>query len=181
MRRFAFVIAFLSSLPVAHAGPDLTSGWNVGADAGVLLREEAGGNRSVLPTIAPRVSWRAWSFLDVTAQYAFAYSPAPNLVATASTQFHRLALRADGRLSVGPAVLWAGAGPALSLSATTLIDRGEAMQSVVLVRPALATAAGLDVPLGALTLRASAEAFVSSGRTDVAVLLGAAYSLGGAR
>lgn len=153
----------------------------VGGDLGLLFRDEAGGNRSVLPFLAPRASYGLTDAVRLAAVYAFSYAWAGGELAAASTQHHRLSLRGEFVLPVKRARFVVGAGPAAVFMHTTLYDRDTSLASTNILRFGAAGSAMLEVPLKEVTLRASTELLVAGFRYDVIVGLGASFDLGGRR
>jgi hypothetical protein len=179
MPRAAVVLALALAVLSAEASA-APSPWHAGGDLGLLFRDEAGGSRSVLPTLAPRVERLVREDTFLVASYGFAYSPAGNAIATASTQHHRLLLGVRRALPVRAASFSLACGPAATLMHTTLYDADVARASTTIVRAGAFAGLALDVPLDALTLRSGVQVLWTAGRVDVVVSLGGTWALGGA-
>lgn len=163
------------TLASAAEGP-----WRVGGDLALLFRDEAGGNRTVLPSVWPRVSFGFAPHLRAAASYGYAYAASSSAVAGASTQHHRLLAGVDCALPVRAASFVGGAGLAAVLMHTTLLDHGAAVVSSTTVRPALWLSLGLEVPLAPVTLRFGVSFVAELARRDVVASIGATMPLGGA-
>lgn len=150
----------------------------VGADVGLLLRQEAGGQRTGLLTGGPRVSFHWGEHLALSGAYGAAWS-AEGTAARASSWYHRFTLRPELHLPVRSAAFVLAAGPALTLVRTTLSGGGAPAVSSGYTRVGLSTGAALDVHLRPLVLRAGVDLVWSSGRQDVQVGLGALFDFGG--
>lgn len=150
----------------------------VGADVGLLLRQEAGGQRTGLLTGGPRASFHLGDHFALSGAYGLAHS-ADGTAARASTWLHRFTLRPELHLPVRSAAFVLAAGPALTMVRTTLSGGGPLSVSSRYTRAGLSTGAALDVHLRPLVLRAGLDFVWSSGRQDVQVGLGALFDFGG--
>lgn len=148
-----------------------------GLDLGLLFREEAGGNRSVLPSFALRGAVPLLPSLELGAAYGFGFASDTLPVVSTRTLHHRLVLRGEGSVRLRDASLLLLLGPALGLSQTELSAPGESVSTHV-IRPGIAGGVALDVHLPGVVLRAGVEALWWRTRTDVFIGLGAALPLG---
>lgn len=187
MMRLAVVLAVLFVLvPAARAETDAlaapsTAPFRVGGDLSVYLREDAGGSRSVLPSIGLRGAFHPLANLGVTLQYGVATLGPTGGFASAWAWVQRLSLRADGRLPIGPHVLVAGAGPAATFVATTLADRGTPVASTFVARPGVEGIVAFETRLGNQQWRASFQGLWTVGRVDFWTGLGVDFGLGEVR
>lgn len=152
----------------------------VGADAGLFFRGEAGGNRSVLPTLAPRFSLGLPYRLALTASWPVAYAPAGDGLGAVSSLHHRPQIRAEFSLRTGAAAFYAGAGAGVLFTHTSIADGAERVSSHTL-RAGPVVVGGVDVAVGRWLLRCGFDAAFAAGRRDVSVLVGATLPVGGRR
>lgn len=150
----------------------------VGGDLGLLMRQEAGGQRTGLFTLGPRASLHWGERLALSGAYGLARG-SDGTVARATTWYHRFSLRPEVHFPVRSAAFVLAAGPALTVVRTTL--RGGDAPSVAAryTRAGVSTGAALDVHLRPLVLRAGVDLVWSSGRQDMQVGLGALFDFGG--
>jgi len=153
------------ALPAVHAG----------GDAGLLLRQEAGGNRSVLPALSLRALMPAALGVEVGPAATFAYASGGGAIASATTQHWRLALRAERSWTIRKAEAIAAVAPVLVFMRTGLLDRGKEIRSVLVSRPGAAAGVALQVPFGRFAVRTGADLVVTSTRLDFAFTLGATW------
>lgn len=174
MRACLFVILSLWALS-ADALP-----MRAGADAGLFFRGEAGGNRTVLPTLAPRFSLGLPYRLSLSGTWPVAYAPAGDGLGAVSSLLHRPQVRAEFSLRANAAAFYVGAGAGLLFTHTWIVDGAERVTSTT-VRAGPVFAGGVDVAVGRWLLRCGVETAFAAGRRDVAVLVGATLPVGGKR
>jgi hypothetical protein len=150
----------------------------VGVDLGLLLRQEAGGQRTGLLTGGPRAAFHLGEHFALSGAYGAAYS-ADGTAARASSWFHRFTLRPELHLPVRSAAFVLAAGPSLTMVRTTLSGGNAPSVASHYTRAGLSTGAALDVHLRPLVLRAGLDLVWSSGRQDLQVGLGALFDFGG--
>ena len=149
----------------------------VGADVGLLLRQEAGGQRTGLLTGGPRASFHLGEHLALSSAYGLAYT-SEGTAARATTWYHRFTLRPEVHFPVRAAAFVLAAGPALTVVRTTLRGGEAPSVSTRYTRAGVSTGAALDVHLSPLVLRAGLDLVWSGGRQDVQVGLGALFNFG---
>lgn len=170
MLRAALLLSMLLVTTAAQA-----EDFRVGADLSVFLREEAGGNRTVLPGLSLRGSYRLRPSIELAGLWMQAFDPKGRGPAEASSWHQRFAARAEFALPIRTSSLVLAAGPGVSLTRTTLFGDGEAIASTTLARFGASGALLFEVNLPHLTLRTGVEAFRAARRTDVAVVLGGTW------
>ena len=156
--------------------------FEVGADPGVLMREEAGGQRSALPAIGVRGDLALAELplgvgLSAGGEYLFAFALEGNAIGS-FTQHHRLTLRPRLALALGHAAVTLGIGPALALVSMRFKSPAGSFGTTYL-RALAAGELGFEVRLAAVRLRVRTGVMWSPGRMDVLISLGAALGLGG--
>ncbi len=172
MSRF-LLLPLLLLAGVAGASPV-----RAGVDVALLLRQEAGGQRTGLVSGGPRLSLDLGRYLALSADYRFAWA-SEGTVARATTQFHRVSLRPELHLPVRTTDFVLAAGPAYTLLRTTLSDRGSNV-STSYQRLGVSGGAAVDIHLAPVTLRTGVDLVWAARRMDVSVGVGALYSFGGA-
>lgn len=170
--RFLFLTVMLLA-GVAGAAPV-----RAGVDVALLLRQEAGGQRSGLVSGGPRLSLDLGRYFSLSADYRFAWA-SEGTVASATTQYHRASLRPELHLPVRTMDFVLAAGPALTLLHTTLGGSG-ARVSTTYTRLGVSGGAAVDIHLEPLTLRTGVDVVWAARRMDVSVGLGVLFSFGGA-
>lgn len=173
--RGLFVIALTVWASAADALP-----MRAGADAGLFFRGEAGGNRTVLPTLAPRLSLGLPYRLSLSAAWPVAYAPAGDGLGAVSSLHHRPQLRAEFSLRANAAAFYLGAGAGLLFTHSWIIDGAERV-SAMTVRAGPVFVGGMDVAVGRWLLRCGVETAFAAGRRDVLVLVGATLPVGARR
>lgn len=153
----------------------------VGGDAGLFFRGEAGGNRTVLPTLAPRLTLDLPLELGAEVLWPVAYAPGGDGLGAVSTLHHRLVLRATASLRFKTTSFYAGGGAAVVFSHSWLWDGELARAKTTTVRSGPALALGVDVDVGKTRLRCGLEGVIASGRRDVSVVVGASLPVWGTR
>jgi len=155
--------------------------FRVGGDVSAYLREEAGGNRAVLPSLGLRASYIPMPPLALTLQYGAATLGPSGGVASTWAWLHRVSLRGDGRLALGTHAVVLGAGPAVTMVATSLADRGTPVASTFVTRPGVEALVAFETRLGTQTWRASFQGLWTAGRIDFWTGLGVDFGLGEVR
>ncbi len=165
-------------LSVLLAGAAGASPVRAGVDVALLLRQEAGGQRSGLVSAGPRLSLDLGRYLALSADYRFAWA-SEGTVARATTLYHRTSLRPELHLPVRTTDFVLAVGPALTVLHTTLGGTG-ARVSTSYTRLGVSAGGAVDIHLAPLTLRTGVDLVWAARRMDVSVGLGALYSFGGA-
>jgi hypothetical protein len=173
MSRALLVLGVLLAGTAAASAPV-----RVGGDVGLLLRQEAGGQRTGLFTLGPRAAWQVGEHFALSGAYGLAHS-AEGTVARATTWYHRFTLRPEVHFPVRAAAFVLAAGPALTVVRTTLRGGNAPSVATRYTRAGVSTGAALDVHLRPLVLRAGLDLVWSSGRQDVQVGVGALFDFGG--
>jgi hypothetical protein len=165
-------------LSVLLAGAASASPVRAGVDVALLLRQEAGGQRSGLVSAGPRLSLDLGRYFSLSADYRFAWA-SEGTVARATTLYHRTSLRPELHLPVRTMDFVLAAGPALTVLHTTLGGTGTPV-STSYMRLGVSGGAAVDIHLAPLTLRTGIDMVWAARRLDVSVGLGALYTFGGA-
>jgi hypothetical protein len=147
-----------------------------GLDVGLLMRQEAAGQRSGLFSVGPRGAIGLGRHLELSGAYGFSWS-AEGTVACATTQYHRFSLRPELHLPVRTSAFVLAAGPALTLSHTVLGGSGQEV-SAFAARLGLSAGAALDVHLSPLTVRTGMDLVWTAGRLDMVLGVGALFTFG---
>lgn len=177
MRLLLIVLLFSSAFATtARAQPV-----HVGFDAGLFFRGEAGGNHSVLPTFAPRLSLDLPHGLSAVVLSPFAYAPKSEGAGGVSTFHHRLIARAEYAYPVGSARFFAGLGVATVFAHTQLWEGTEVLNASMTFRVGPAIAAGIDVDVLPWRLRFAAETVFAAGRRDLSLVVGTTFPFGESR
>lgn len=159
------------------AGAAGASPVRAGGDVALLLRQEAGGQRTGLLSMGPRLSLDLGRYFALSADYRFAWASEGN-VASATTLYHRTSLRPELHLPVRTTDFVLAAGPALTVVHTSLGGTGT-RASATYSRLGVSGGAAVDIHLASLTLRTGVDVVWAARRMDVSVGLGALYSFGG--
>ncbi|HSP81669.1 MAG TPA: hypothetical protein VLQ93_24330 [Myxococcaceae bacterium] len=147
-----------------------------GVELGLLMRQEGGGQRSSLLSVGPRAALSLGRYLELSGAYGFSWS-AEGTEVRATSQYHRLTLRPELHLPVRSAAFVLAAGPALTVTHTTLSDRDAAV-STRYTRLGLSGGAALDIHLKPLTLRTGMDLVWTAGRLDLLLGVGALFTFG---
>jgi hypothetical protein len=156
--------------------------FDVGGDVALLMREEAGGQRSALPAFRLKGDLELRKLplgisLSAGGEYLFAFALEGSAIGS-FTQHHRLTLRPQAALPLLNAVVTLGAGPTLALVSMRFSSPTGGFGTTYL--RVLATGElGFEVRMGALHLRTAAGVTWAPGRMDVLISLGAAFGFGG--
>jgi hypothetical protein len=150
-----------------------------GAELGLLMREEAGGQRSVLPAIKLQGDLPLGTAWSIGGEYVFAFVPEGNAI-VAFTQHHRLTVRPQWVLPLGHAALTLGAGPTLAL-VSFRFSSSTGGYGTTYPRAMATGELGFEVRLASTHLRVGTDVMWSPGRTDLLISLGATFGFGGAR
>jgi hypothetical protein len=179
MQRMSLIAAVVLCLAAAtsQAAPGQLG---LGADVGLMLRDEAAGNRTAVASLSPRLTFGLTDRLNLVGVYGFSFHQEGSLL-TAASQYHRLCVRPELLLPMGAARLALGAGPSLQLTHTNYFDKGAAVVGSTSTRLGAVAGIALDVPIDRLTLRAGVDAFFTPGRTDLVIALGGLYSFGASK
>lgn len=153
----------------------------VGGDAGVFFRGEAGGNRTVLPTLAPRLTLELPLGFAAEAVWPVAYAPRGDSLGAVSTLHHRLVVRGEYAYRLKKTSFYAGGGPGFVFAHSWLWDGDVARTSATTVRVGPAFALGVDVDVDVARIRCGVEAVFAAGRRDVSVVVGATFPAWGTR
>lgn len=173
MNRALLVTVWLLAGSAAASAPV-----RVGGDLGLLLRQEAGGQRTGLFTLGPRVSVNPWEHFALSGSYGLAHD-AEGTAARATTWYHRFTLRPEVHFPMRAAAVVLAAGPALTVVKTTLAGGDAPHVSTRYTRAGFSTGAALDVRLSSMVLRAGLDFVWAAGRQDVQVGLGTQFDFGG--
>jgi hypothetical protein len=171
------VSRFLPLTVMLLAGVASAAPVRAGVDVALLLRQEAGGQRSGLVSGGPRLVLDLGRYFALSADYRFAWA-SEGTVASATTQYHRASLRPEFHLPVRSTDFVLAAGPALTLIHTTLGGSGTPV-STSYTRLGVSGGAAVDIHLAPLTLRTGVDLVWAARRMDVSVGLGALFSFGG--
>lgn len=155
-----------------------TPEWRAGGELGVLMRQEAGGQRTPLPALTARLSYQHLPgplALGLVYQFAFARE---GTVVRSFTQHHRLHLRPQVSLPLGTAFFSLAAGPGLQLSHSTVAD-AQRSYGAGLTRWCAGGELAFGVRLGRTQLRTGVDVTYAPGRLDLLVGLGATFGWGG--
>lgn len=155
-----------------------TPNWLLGGEGALLLRDEAGAQRTAMASVGPRVSYAMGDFFQLAAMYRFAYHLEGSALKS-SNFLSRGALLAEGRLEIAKTAFLLGAGPIVShhLHQLSSSSGGPTLSSQVWDM-GLASSVGLQKQLGSLVWRTGVEVFFFFPRTDVSVSLGVLFPLG---
>ncbi|XXF80455.1 hypothetical protein P2318_12085 [Myxococcaceae bacterium GXIMD 01537] len=170
----ALVLAVVLVAGVAGASAPV----RVGADVGLLLRQEGGGQRTGLLTGGPRASFHVGEHFALSGAYGLARA-SEGTAARATTWYHRVTLRPEVHFPMRAAAIVLAAGPALTMVRTSLRGGDAPGVSSRYTRLGVSTGAALDVRLAPVVLRAGMDLVWTNGRQDVQVGLGALFDFGG--
>lgn len=160
----------------AAAGP--LSPFHAGAELGVLMREEAGGQRTPSPALVLRGSWGRLGPAELSAVYQFAFS-VEGAAVRAFSQHHRLHLRPELFLELGAGALSASAGPGVALTYSRYWAEGPDF-STTYPRLLLGGELAFSVQLGRTRLRTGVDVtYGENGRVDLLISVGAGFGWGG--
>ena len=168
------MLGLLTWCAVAGAQSD----WRLGANAGVLLHQEASGNRDPLPSVEVRVEHVFSPWLRADAGYGFGLTWGGPVVSAAS-QLHRVFVRPEFALPLRTAAVVVAAGPMLAALSSQLSENGTPVVSSWVLRPGFSAGAGFDVHLTHTTLRTGLDVLWMVDRVDLSVTVGAMFDLGG--
>lgn len=173
--RWMMAVASLAGAPA----PALPLPIDVGADLGLLMHEEAGGQRSALPALRLVGDLPLAGSWSAGAEYLFAFALEGATIGS-FTQYHRLTLRPQFALPLGHAAVTLGVGPTLGLVSWRLSTPTGRIGTTYL-RLLASGELGFEVRLASTHLRAGTGVMWTPGRTDVLISLGATFGVGGER
>ncbi len=158
----------------------LTPEWRAGGELGLLMRQEAGGQRTPLPALTARLSYdHLPGPLAAGLSYQFAFAREGTVVRS-FTQHHRLHLRPQVSLPLGTAFFSLGAGPGLQLSHSSVADAQRSYGALV-SRWCAGAELAFGVRLGRTQLRTGVDVTYAPGRLDLVVGMGASFGWGDPR
>jgi hypothetical protein len=168
MRPSLISLSLLALLTASAASADPL---RYGGDVGLLMRDEAGGNRSVLLSLRPRASYALNEHVGLAAQYGFAWSSGGTLPRSLAFH-HQLLLRPEASLRLRAATFILGAGPAFSLIHGGFSDRSGASISSAYLRAGAGAMLAVDLNVGGWKYRVSTDAHFISRRIDLLFAVG---------
>lgn len=186
----ALAVILLSESAFASTPSAPAVRFHVGADGTLLFRQEAGGSRTVLPTVAPRLSLGIGDHWSVAASYGFFRGASGIGIGEVVERVHRLQLRGEFALPLRATrfVFAVGAVPTLHHATFPSGDDASASRDVLSFRPGLLGGFAWDirVPIDSSTgwvphaviLRAGVDTVWSGARLDVVTVLGVSVPLG---
>jgi hypothetical protein len=148
-----------------------------GLEAGVLLRQEAYGGRTPLFTFGPHAELRFTRYLGIGLSYHFSFVNEGSLL-TGLMQYHRVLLRPQLSLPLGPASPYLALGPQLTFIHSRYFDQGISIAAETHARVGFSGELGVAFTIGSVIVRAWFDLAWPVPRFDLAAGLGAAYRWG---
>lgn len=151
--------------------------FHLGADLGVLMRQEAGGQRTPLPALTLRGRFGELGPVSFATVYQFAFA-LEGTVVRGFSQHHRLHLRPEVRWPLGAAFFSLNAGPGVQVIHSVVWDSQRRLESLY-PRWCVGGELSFGVTLGGASLRTGVDVTYAPGRLDLLIGLGATFAFGG--